>query len=137
LEELIRVSVEEVLNNRLKVEAAELTGSGRYERSVNREGYRAGHCGRKLLMSSGRVSLQMPKLKGLKFKTGIIERYHRSESSVEEALIEMYLAGVSVRRVEDITEALWGAKVSPATLSGLHQKAYEHIEQWRHGSFLP
>ena len=55
----------------------------------------------------------------------------RRESSVEEALIEMYLAGVSVRRVEDITEALWGSKVSPATISELNKKAYVHIEDWR------
>ena len=46
-------------------------------------------------------------------------------------LIEMYLAGVSVRRVEDITEALWGSKVSPATISELNKKAYVHIEDWR------
>ena len=51
--------------------------------------------------------------------------------SVEEAIIEMYLAGVSVRRVEDITEALWGSKVSPATISELNKKAYVHIEDWR------
>ncbi len=49
-------------------------------------------------------------------------------SSVEEALIEMYLAGVSVRRVEDITEALWDSKVSPATISELNKKSYVHIE---------
>ena len=54
----------------------------------------------------------------------IIERYRRRESSVEEALIEMYLASVSVRRVEDITEALWGSKVSPSTISELNKKAY-------------
>ena len=46
--------------------------------------------------------------KGISFETAIIERYRRRESSVEEALIEMYLAGVSVRRVEDITEAPMG-----------------------------
>ena len=51
--------------------------------------------------------------------------------SVEETLIEMYLAGVSVRRVEDITEALWGSKVSPATISELNKKAYVNIEAWR------
>ena len=51
--------------------------------------------------------------------------------SVEETLIEMYLAGVSVRRVEDITEALWGSKVSPATISELNKKASVHIEDWR------
>ena len=49
----------------------------------------------------------------------IIERYRRRESSVEEALIEMYLAGVSVRRVEDITQALWGSRVSASTVSEL------------------
>ena len=73
----------------------------------------------------------MPKLKGISFETAIIERYRRRESSVEEAVIEMYLAGVSVRRVEDITEALWGSKVSPATISELNKKAYVHIEAWR------
>lgn len=51
-----------------------------------------------------------------------------TENSVEEALIEMYLAGVSVRRVEDITEALWGTKVSPGTISNFNKKAYGHIE---------
>ena len=76
-------------------------------------------------------ALHMPRLKGVSFETAIIERYRRRESSVEEALIEMYLAGVSVRRVEDITEALWGSKVSPATISELNKKAYVHIEDWR------
>ena len=73
----------------------------------------------------------MPRLKGVSFETAIIERYRRRESSVEEALIEMYLAGVSVRRVEDITEALWGSKISPATISELNKKVYVHIEDWR------
>ena len=73
----------------------------------------------------------MPKLRQAKFETAIIERYKRRESSVEEALMEMYLAGVSVRRVEDITEALWGTRVSPATVSDLNQKIYEQIEAWR------
>ena len=54
-------------------------------------------------------------------ETAIIERYRRRESSVEEALIEMYLAGISVRRVEDITEALWGTRVSPSTVSNLNK----------------
>ena len=73
----------------------------------------------------------MPRHKGISFETAIIERYRRRESSVEEALIEMYLAGVSVRRVEDITEALWGSKVSASTISDLNKKAYVHIEDWR------
>ena len=70
------------------------------------------------------MTLHAPRLKGISFETAIIERYRRRESSVEEALIEMYLAGVSVRRVEDITEALWGSKVSASTISELNKKAY-------------
>ena len=53
------------------------------------------------------------------------------DKEAEEALIEMYHAGVSVRRVEDISEALWGSRVSASTISVLNQKAYVHIEEWR------
>ena len=77
------------------------------------------------------MTLKVPKLRRQTFETAIIERYRRRESSVEEALIEMYLAGVSVRRVEDITEALWGTRVSPSTVSNLNKKIYAKIEAWR------
>ena len=131
LKELVRSSVEETLNDLLEQEAKELTNAAKYERTEAREGYRAGHYDRNLTTTSGNVTLKVPKLKGVPFETAIIERYRRRESSVEEALIEMYLAGVSVRRVEDITEALWGTKVSPSTISELNKKAYVHIEDWR------
>ena len=75
--------------------------------------------------------MQVPKLRKLPFETAIIEKYKRREISVEEAMIEMYLAGVSVRRVEDITEALWGTKVSPGTISNLNKKIYKQIDEWR------
>ncbi len=131
LKELVRNSVEETLNELLEKEAVELTNAGRYERTEERQGYRSGHYERNLTTTSGEVKLKMPKLKGVAFETAIIERYRRRESSVEEALIEMYLAGVSVRRVEDITEALWGTKVSAGTVSNLNKKVYGHIETWR------
>lgn len=131
LKDLVRSSVEETLNALLDKEADELVNAGKYERSKERQGYRSGHYKRNFQTTAGEVELNVPKLKGVPFETAIIERYRRRESSVEEALIEMYLAGVSVRRVEDITEALWGTKVSPGTISNLNKKAYEHIEQWR------
>ena len=109
--ELVRGSVEETLNGLLEKEAGSLTQAARYERSEARQGYRSGSYDRNLTTTSGDITLHM-RLKGVSFETAIIERYRRRESSVEEALIEMYLAGVSVRRVEDITEALWGSKVS-------------------------
>ena len=131
LKDLVRGSVEETLNELLDHEADELVNAGRYERTGERQGYRSGHYDRNFTTTSGDVTLHVPKLKGLTFETAIIERYRRRETSIEEALIEMYLAGVSVRRVEDITEALWGARVSSGTISNLNQKAYEKIEKWR------
>lgn len=131
LKELVRHSVEETLNNLLDQEAAALIDAEKYERSEDRKGYRSGHYQRNLVTTSGEVKLKVPKLKGVAFETAIIERYRRRESSVEEALIEMYLAGVSVRRVEDITEALWGTKVSAGTVSQLNKKVYGHIDTWR------
>ena len=119
LKELVRGSVEETLNELLEKEAESLTQAARYERSEARQGYRSGHYDRSLTTTSGDVTLHMPRLKGVSFETAIIERYRRRESSVEEALIEMYLAGVSVRRVEDITEALWGKQ----GLACYHQRA--------------
>src|SRR5271167_4559796 len=92
---------------------------------------RAGSYQRHLQTKAGEVTLKVPKLRNLPFETAIIERYRRRESSAEEALVEMYLAGVSVRRVEDITEALWGTRVSPSTVSELNQKIYAQIETWR------
>jgi putative transposase len=95
----------------------------RYERSPDRVDGRAGHYERKLdtETKAGEVKLRVPKLRRLPFETAIIERYKRRDASVEEALVEMYLAGVSVRRVEDITEALWGTRVSSGTVSRLNQ----------------
>lgn len=123
--------MEETLDELLDKEADELTDAGRYERAETRQGYRSGHYSRKFTITAGEVKLNVPKLKGVQFETAIIERYRRRESSVEEALIEMYLAGVSVRRAEDISEALWGSRVSDSTISDLNQKTYVHIEEWR------
>ena len=131
LKDLVRNSVEETLNALLDHEADELVRADKYQRSAERQGYRSGHYDRNFTTSSGDVTLHVPKLKGVQFETAIIEKYRRRESSVEEALIEMYLAGVSVRRIEDVTEALWDSKVSPGTISNLNKKAYEHIEEWR------
>ena len=131
LGELVRGTVEETLNAMLDAEADNLCNAARYERTESRTDTRAGYYERDLHTKAGEVRLKMPKLRQQKFETAIIERYRRRESSVEEALIEMYLAGVSVRRVEDITQALWGTRVSPGTVSNLNKKIYSRIEKWR------
>ncbi len=131
LDRVVRGTVEETLNALLDAEADRLCNAQRYERSEARRDTRAGHYERGLQTKAGEVRLRVPKLRQQTFETAIIERYRRRESSVEEALIEMYLAGVSVRRVEDITEALWGTRVSPSTVSDLNKKIYGTIEAWR------
>jgi putative transposase len=131
LREMVRESVEETLNTMLDAEADAQCGAKRYERSPERVDTRSGHYQRKLLTPAGEVTLSVPRLRKLPLETEIIDRYRRKESSVEESLIQMYLAGVSVRRVEDITEALWGQRVSPSTVSELNQKIYSTIEAWR------
>ena len=131
LRELVRQTVEDTLNGLLEEEADDLVGAERYERTADREAYRAGHYDRRLATTSGEVTLHMPKLKGMRFTTAIIERYRRRETSVEEAMIEMYLAGVSTRRIEDVSEILWGSSVSASTVSNLSEKAFEAVEAWR------
>jgi putative transposase len=124
LDEVVRSTVEETLNALLDAEADQLCGARKYERAEGRKDTRAGSYERQLQTKAGEVSLKVPKLRSLPFETAIIERYRRRESSVEEARVEMYLAGVSVRRVEDITQALWGTRVSASTVSDLNQKIY-------------
>jgi putative transposase len=131
VDQVVRETVEQTLNGLLQAEADELCGAKRYARSPERLDTRAGHYDRQLHTKAGEVTLQVPRLRNLPFETEIIERYRRRESSVEEALVEMYLAGVSVRRVEDITEALWGTRVSPSAVSELNQKIYAQIDVWR------
>jgi putative transposase len=131
VDQVVRDTVEETLNGLLEAEADRLCRAERYERTAARADTRAGHYPRKLQTRVGTVELKMPKLRRLPFETAIIERYRRREASVEEALMEMYLAGVSVRRVEDISEALWGTRVSTGTVSKLNQQMYERIEAWR------
>ena len=127
LRELVGKTIEETINAMLDEEADRLVGAGPYERAA----YRAGHYERGFTTTSGQVTLKMPKLKGMRFATAVVERYKRRETSVEEAIIEMYLAGVSTRRIEDVSEILWGAGISAGTVSNFNDKAFKAVEEWR------
>lgn len=113
LRELVGKTIEETINAMLDEEADRLVDAGPYERAA----YRPGRYERGFTTASGQVTLKMPKLKSMRFATAVIERYKRRETSVEEAIIEMYLAGVSTRRIEDVSEILWGAGFSAGTVS--------------------
>jgi len=136
LDTVVKASVEQTLNGLLEAEADDLCGAVRYEKSPDRLDTRAGSYRRRLRTKAGEVTLKVPRLRSLPFETRIIERYKRRESGVEESLVQMYLAGVSVRRKKDITEALWGMRVSPPAVSELNQKVYSQIESWRNRKHL-
>lgn len=131
LQEKMRKTIEEMMNQMLDAEADTLCQAEKYQRTPDRQTTRSGSYQRKLHTTAGEVNLKMPRLRSFPFETQIIERYRRRQSSVEESLMEMFLAGVSVRRVEDITEALWGVRVKPGVVCDLNQKVYERIEAWR------
>lgn len=95
LKDLVRSSVEETLNALLDKEANELVNAQKYGRSSERQGYHSSHYKRNFYTTAGEVQLKVSKLKSVPFETTIIERYRHRESSVEKALIEMYLAGYS------------------------------------------
>ena len=131
LDALVRVKVEQTINAMLDAEADEIANAARYERKTDRKAFRAGHYERTLTAKAGKLSLKVPKLKGALFGSAVIERCRRRESSVEEALMEMYLAGVSTRRVDDISQLLWGERMPSQTLSDKLKKIYKEIDEWR------
>jgi transposase-like protein len=131
LDTMVREKVERIVNAMLDAEADEIANAARYERTGGRKAYRAGHYERKLTAKAGRLALKVPKLKGAVFESAVIERYRRREQSVEESLIDMYLAGVSTRQVDDISQLLWGDRMPSQTLSDKLKKVYEDIDSWR------
>ena len=131
LDALVRVKVEQTINAMLDAEADEIAAAARYGRKTGRKAFRAGHCERTLAAKAGKLSLKVPELKGALFGSAVIERCRRRESSVEEALMEMCLAGVSTRRVDDISRLPWGERMSSRTLSGKLKKIYKEIDEWR------
>ena len=131
LRELVSKTIEETINAMLDEEADQPVGAAPRERTDERAAYRADHYERGFTTTSGQVTLKMPKLKGMRFATAAIERHKRRETSVEEAIIEMYLAAASTRRIEDVGEILWGAGVSAGTVPDLDEKAFKAIGERR------
>lgn len=131
LDAMVREKVERIVNAMLDAEADEIANAARYERSGRRKVYRVGHYERSLTAKAGRLKLKAPKLKGALFASAVIERYRRREESVEEALIDMYLAGVSTRQVDDTGQLLWGDRMPSRTLSDKLKHVYAEIDEWR------
>ena len=127
----MRRMVERVVQQVLEAEMASFLGADIYERTGERKGYRNGYKPRTLKTRVGELELLVPKDRDGQFQTELFERYQRSEKALVLAVMQMYVEGVSTRKVRDITEALCGLEISKSQVSVLAQKLDEEARQWR------
>ncbi|MDQ2696940.1 MAG: IS256 family transposase [Pseudomonadota bacterium] len=126
LKNLLKEAVQEVL----EAEMTEILGAGPSERTASRQGYRAGYYPRTLVTRVGLLELQVPRDRNGQFSTALFERYQRSEKALVCALAEMYVQGVSTRKVKAITEELCGHSFSASTISEINRGLDERLEQF-------
>ena len=100
------------------------------ERSSNRVGYRSGYYGRTLVTRVGKLELRVPQDRQGRFRTEIFERYQRSEKALVSALTEMYVQGVSTRKVKAVTEELCGHEFSASTISRMNQSLDKELDEF-------
>jgi len=117
----LRTVVEEVMQQVLEAEMDEALGAEKGERTPNRQGYRSGHYPRTLITRVGKLELRVPQDRQGRFRTEVFERYQRSEKALVGALAEMYIQGVSTRKVKAITEELCGHEFSASTVSRINE----------------
>lgn len=122
--------VEQALQTILEVEMEECLRAGRYERSEERTGYRSGHYPRKLITRVGTLVLRVPQDRSGHFSTEVFERYQRSEKALVSALAQMYVQGVSTRKVAAITQELCGHEFSASSISAITARLDEQLEQF-------
>src|SRR5690242_16794668 len=108
----------------------EAVGAEKGERTPNRLGYRSGYYNRTLMTRVGKLELRVPQDRQGRFRTEVFERYQRSEKALVGALAEMYVQGVSTRKVKAITEELCGHEFSASTISRLNVKLDEELEKF-------
>jgi transposase-like protein len=130
-EDFLRELVQRTVQQVLEAEMTSFLGAGSYERNGERRGWRNGYKPRTLKTRVGELELMVPKDRDGEFQTELFERYQRSEKALVLAMLEMYVEGVSTRKVSAITEALCGLEVSKSQVSSLTQKLDAEIAQWR------
>jgi putative transposase len=124
LRELVRAVVQEML----EAEMTETVGAAEGERSAGRLGYRSGYYSRTLVTRVGKLELRVPQDHDGRFSTELFERYQRSEQALVSTLAEMYVQGVSTRKVKAITEELCGHAFSASAISAINKRLDEKLE---------
>lgn len=126
LKEAVRIAVQEVLEGEMEAHL----GAGKHERSLVRRGYRAGYYDRSLVTRVGKIELRVPRDRDGSFSTTVFERYQRSEKALVTTLMEMYVKGVSTRKVRAITEELCGHAFEASTVSRLNKKLDDSLQKF-------
>jgi putative transposase len=129
--QFLRGIVEGVLQHLLEAEITEHIGAAPYERTDARTGHHNGHKPRKLKSRVGTLELLVPQDREGTFSTSLFARYQRNEKALTLALMEMYLEGVSTRKVREVTEELCGTSFSKSTISRLASTLDSELEEWR------
>ena len=127
----LRGLLEHMLQRLLEEEMTQFLGAKPHERTEERRGYRNGHRPRTLTTRVGTLELRVPRDREGRFRTELFERYQRSEKALVLALMEMYVQGVSTRKVKKIAEKLCGLDISKSQVSELAKGLDEHVEAWR------
>src|SRR5213079_2335380 len=121
---------EEFLRALVRTALQEALGAEKGERAAGRQGYRSGYYGRTLITRVGKLELRVPQDRAGRFSTELFERYQRSERALVAALAEMYVQGVSTRKVKAITEELCGHSFSASSISAMNQRLDEGLAQF-------
>ena len=129
-EDFLRPLIREVLQEVMEADMDEALGAEKGERTESRVGYRSGYYNRTLVTRVGKLELRVPQDRQGRFRTEVFERYQRSEKALVGAMTEMYVQGVSTRKVKAITEELCGHEVSASTISRLNVKLDEELERF-------
>ena len=130
--DLLKKIIEQAVQQVLEAEMEEVLQAGKGERSEDRLGYRSGYYGRTLITRVGKMELRVPQDRQGRFRTEVFERYQRSEKALVAAMLEMYVQGVSTRKVKSITEELCGHEFSSSTVSRIVQTLDEELEKCAH-----
>jgi len=130
--DLIKALMKEALQEVLEGEMTDFLGAGPGERTESRSGYRAGYYGRSLVTRIGKLELRIPRDRGGEFSTALFERYARSEKALVAALAEMYVQGVSTRKVKAMTEELCGHSFSASAISAINKGLDEALAKFAH-----
>ena len=128
--DFLKPLVQAVLQALMEAEMEEALGAGKSERTSGRLGYRSGHYPRRLSTRVGTLELRVPQDRAGRFSTEVFERYQRSEKALVAALVEMYVQGVSTRKVKAISEELCGHEFSASTVSALNTKLDGELERF-------